>query len=202
MDMVSAWWAGLPAVNQFFYGAAAFFSVLFLWQLLSAILGLGSTHLDVDTNPDPGWDHFSPADAHDTVMAFQLVSVRSILAFFTLFTWAAALYLDNGVPLGRSLLYALIWGAAAMVLVSWLLHLMRRMTESGSMRIATTVGAEGTVHLDIPAGGLGEIRCLCSGVMTHFRARTADGVALKAGAVVKVVKVLGPNIVEVQSAPR
>jgi hypothetical protein len=202
MDLMSAWWGGLQPANQFFYGAAAFFSVLFLWQLVSAILGLGSSHLDVDTNPDPGWDHASPADAHDTVMAFQLVSVRSILAFCTLFTWAAALYLDHSVPLGRALLYALAWGAAAMVLVSWLLHFMRRMTESGTMQIRTAVGASGTVHLDIPAGGLGEIRCLCSGVMTHFRARTADGTALKAGAVVTVSRVLGPNTVEVQPGPR
>ena len=46
------------------------------------------------------------------------------------------------------MLCAMLWGAVAMVLVSTLVYLLRRMTETGNVRIATAVGATGTVYLD------------------------------------------------------
>ena len=72
------------------------------------------------------------------------------------------------------------------------------MTETGNIRISTCVGATGSVYLDIPADGDGEIRVLCSGVLTHLKARSANGAAVKAGAVVKVTRVTGPNSVEIE----
>ena len=96
------------------------------------------------------------------------------------------------------MLYAMLWGAVAMTLVSALVHFLRRMTETGNVRIATAVGATGTVYLDIPAGGDGEIRVLCSGVMTHLKARAPSGAAIKAGGKIKVLAVTGPNTVDVE----
>jgi hypothetical protein len=72
------------------------------------------------------------------------------------------------------------------------------MTETGNIQISSCVGNTGTVYLDIPADGDGEIRVLCSGIMTHIKARLQSGKSAKAGTIVKVIKVSGPNSVEVE----
>jgi hypothetical protein len=197
MEGMSTWWAELAVLARWFYIVAAFFSVFFIWQLIMAIIGLGGGEADLDTHVDAG-DHVSPDDMHETVTAFKLLSFRSILAFFTLFAWAGALYLERQVPTGRAMTYAAMWGIAAMAIVSLVLFLMRRMSETGNIRIETTVGVNGTVYLDIPANGEGEVRVLCSGVITHFKARNAGGAPLKGGTPVRVTKVLGPNTIEVE----
>ena len=37
MDSMTTWWGTLQPLNQWFYVAAAFCSVFFLWQLIAAI---------------------------------------------------------------------------------------------------------------------------------------------------------------------
>ena len=198
MDTLAQWWYGLGGLNQWFYMAAAFFSVIFLWQMIMALTGLsGVGGPDIDTHVESGWEHDAPADAHDTLVAFKLVSVRSVLAFFTLFSWAGALYLGRHLSVVRALAYALLWGLLALALVSLLLNFMRRLTESGNPRVQTAVGAAAMVYLDIPANGTGEIRVLVSSVMTHLKARATEGAALKAGTAVRVTRMLAPDIVEV-----
>ena len=194
------WWLLLDPLNKWFFIGAMFFSVLFLWQLIMTIVGL-SGGADIDTHVDSSYEHQAPNDAADTVSAFKILSVQSILSFFTLFTWAGALYMrakTPGTPVSPCLLYAAAWGVAAMVIVSGVIYMMRRMTSSGNLQIEACVGTNATVCLDIPAAGTGEVRLLCNGVMTHLKARAAGGAALKTGAPVRVVRVAGPNTLEVE----
>lgn len=195
------WWADLSGLNQFFYGAAFVLSAFFIWQMVMAIIGLGG-HEDVtsqvDTMDHSGVDDTAGADAAESVLAFKLLSVRSVIAFLTLFFWASALYLKQYEhSLGWLMLISCAWGGAAMALTAWVFHFMMKMTESGNLRMGTAVGAAGSVYMDIPANGLGEIVVMVSGVMTHVRARTWDGAAMKAGAKVKVTKVLDAGTLEV-----
>lgn len=199
MTAFGDWWGALTAVNQWFFIAGTFFGVVFLAQLIMTLAGLSADHGDLDTHPDDGVEHHAGEASHETVIAFKLLSTRSVIAFFTLFSWAGALYLNQQVPLVRTLVYAVVWGAAAMILVALVFHTMRKLTQTGSINIAACVGADGTVYLDIPAGGEGEIRVLCGGVMTHFKARVEGGAALKAGTPVKVAAVLNANTVRVET---
>ena len=209
------WWQGLSGLNQAFYAAATFFSAFFVWQFVAALMGLGGdgdvdvdadidvdVDADVDAASDATYDDFEDGavvDAAESVASFKLVSVRSIIAFCTLFSWAGALYLDRDYGLTASLLYALLWGVVAMVVVAGIFHMMLRLTESGTPRLATCIGQNGTVYLDIPDGGRGEIRIPVSGVMAHVKARTADGKALKMGTSVRVRRVLDSATVEIES---
>jgi len=195
------WWAGLTTLNQFFYGGAFVLSAFFVWQLVMAFVGLGG-HEDVTTQVDSmdhsGVDHTADTDAADSVLAFKLVSVRSVIAFLTLFFWSAALYFKvYAQSLGWLMLISAAWGTGAMLLVAWVFHLMMKMTESGNQRVGTAVGASGSVYMDIPAGGSGEIIVMVSGIMTHVRARMRDGSAAKAGTKVRVTKVLDAGTLEV-----
>ena len=42
------WWNDLSPLTQGFYCAAAFFGVLFLWQMISAFIGLSGEEADAD----------------------------------------------------------------------------------------------------------------------------------------------------------
>jgi len=196
---MAAWWNSLPLLTQAFYAAALLFGILFLWQLIMTVIGLGGGESELSSHVDDVTVHHDTGDSSETVAVFKLLSVRSVLAFFTLFTWAGALYLTNHMPPARAVPYALLWGIAAMLIVAFLLRALSRMAESGTASISSCLGATGTVYLDIPAGGDGEVRVMMSGAMTHLRARCA-GAGLKAGAAVRVVKVTGPNSIEVVPA--
>jgi len=207
------WWQSLTAANQVFYGAAVFFSVFFVWQFIAALIGLsgGEGDVDVDAGADmdvdadvdvdvDGIEAGSAADAVDTVTAFHLISIRSVLAFFMMFCWAAALYLNVGAALGPAMLYALLWGGASMVLVALVVNLIRRLAETGTMRLSTAVGKIGTVYMEIPARGAGQVRVTVSRVTSYVSARARGGEQLDAGTPIRVVRLLGSNTIEVEPA--
>jgi hypothetical protein len=198
MNALTVWWTALEPMAQWFFAAAAFFTVFFLIQLVMALVGLGGGEGDLDAHVEPAFAHDSLHDAQDSVTAFKLLSVRSVLAFFTLFTWAGGLYMSRGVPVARALIYALGWGVLAMVLLSVLMHLLRRMAETGTMRLGACVGNSGTVYLDVPAGGTGEVRVMCDGVLSVLKARAKGGGALLSGTPVRMVRVLGGNVIEIE----
>lgn len=197
MEFLNTWWNGLDPLSRWFFGVAIVFSIVFLWQLVMSFIGLAGGDGGLDSHVEAPDAHHAPSDADASVAAFKLLSVRSILAFFTLFFWSAALGLQDHAPVARAMGIALVWGVAAMVLVALLLYLMKRMAETGNLRVATCVGTAATVYLDVPAGGVGEVRTLVSGVVTHLKARNAAADGLKAGTPVRIVKVLGQDTVEV-----
>jgi len=213
------WWDGLSGVNQGFFIAAAFFSVFFVWQLLAALMGLGGDEADADMSGDGDVDVGGDADAHldghdvahdfkdgaigdshETTMAFKLFSVRSLTSFGTLFSWAGAIYLQAGTGLTLSLIYALIWGLVAALAISAVFTLLYKLTETGNVRISTTVGTAGAVYIDIPENGLGEARVTVSGTIAVLRARGVGGKAIKSGTRIVVTRLLGPNTIEVELA--
>lgn len=200
------WWNSLTGVNRAFFSVAAFFSVFFIWQLLAAFLGLGDDDgcddctdagdADVDGHGD-AFEHGADVDSTATVVAFKLLSVRAIITFCTLFSWGCALYLNRGDSMSRAMTVSTIWGLAGMLCVALLLYMLPKLAHTGTRRIASAVGAQGTVYLDIPKGGTGEVRVSVSNVISYVKARGAGGRALKTGTVVIVKRALDETTVEV-----
>ena len=202
---MNEWWSSLTALNQAFYVAAAFFSLVFIWQFFSSLIGLGGGEADAHAGMDAhagldahGVDTVSAAETIESVSAFRMLTIRALMAFCTLFFWAAALYLDADKPVARALLYALGWGLAAWLIVTLLVNWMRGLAETGTQRLESCVGAAGTVYLNIPADGQGEVRVPVSEVISMVRARAAGGVEIKAGTPIRVVRMLSKTTVEVE----
>ncbi|MDD5706383.1 MAG: hypothetical protein PHR35_10680 [Kiritimatiellae bacterium] len=196
---MSEWWQALTSLNRWFYGVAVVLSIPFLWQLVAAFMGLDAdtdTDTELDSEAVTGQTDVSDADA--TVLAFKLLSVRALLAFFVLFSWSGALYLDRGVPLVRTLGISMLWGLAGLVCVGLLLYLLPRLAHSGNRDLDHAIGSEATVYLDIPAQGIGEVRAVVDGTLSHIKARALHGAAIKAGASVRIVRRIGQTLVEVE----
>ena len=203
------WWRSLGELNQGLYIGAAFFSLLFLWQFISALLGLAGegadAELDVDADIDidgVDLDDLEAANiegAAESIASFKILSIRAVLAFCTLFCWAGAMYLDADMATSRALIFASLWGLAAWVVVALLVHFIRKLAETGTPRLASCVGHRGTVYLDIPDTGFGEVRVIVSGAVTRVKARGRNGQAFNTGTPVKVVRTLDANTIEVET---
>jgi len=200
MEFLNTWWGGLDPLARLFFGAAIVFSIFLLWQLIMTFVGLSGGDGALGTHVESIDVHHSPNDGDVSTTVFKLLSFRSILAFCTLFSWTGAIELQHHAAMTRALGFALAWGLVAMFLVALLLNLMLRLAESGNLRYSSCVGGAGTVYLDIPAGGVGEVRTLCSGVMTHLKARATSPAGLKAGTAVRVVNIIGLDTLEVTEA--
>jgi hypothetical protein len=222
------WWRQLATVNQVFFGIAAFFSILFLWQFIMTLIGLaGHGEADVGgAEADAGGDVDTEMEAeglaghevaghdfgehggeyvvgeHETALSFRLLSVRSVITAGMLFGWAGALYLHNGVALANALVYAILWALAGGMVIAMLMYLMRRLQETGTPRLSTCVGRPATVYMDIPAGGTGKVRTVVSGAMSFVAARSASGQAVKAGTPVRVVRLVDAVTVEVEGVTK
>lgn len=197
------WWTGLEGVTRFFYGMAAFFSVFFLWQMIAAFLGLTGDsmdldNIDVDISDLDGADNFDHQDVVESSQAFKILSLRSIITFFTLFSWGGALYTSNGVPVTKALVISSIWGLIGMLAVTLVFWAMNKLTETGTKDIASCKGHAGTVYLNIPADGFGEIKTTVNGVVEHIKAKSLSGEALAAGTEVRVVEVVDQMLVGVE----
>ena len=201
------WWTGLEGLTRAFYVAAGFFSLIFLWQFISSLIGLAGEGADVEIDADmdvdidgmdlDGVEAASIEEAAESIAAFRVISIRAMLAFCTLFSWATAMYLDGGKARSTAMLLGALWGLAAWFLVALVVHWMRKLAETGNMRIATCVGTPGSVYLDISADGAGEVKVLVSGIVTCVKARSAGGQALPAGTPIKVTRKLDATTVEV-----
>jgi membrane protein implicated in regulation of membrane protease activity len=198
---MEAWWEGLTLLNKGFAVAALFFSVLFVWQFLGALLGLHA-----DSHGDAGHaigihhhDFDRHADQHDRDgVGFTLISVRSVLAFGTLFSWAGTLYLMSGAGVVLAMIYSIAWGIAAMFIVSYLVFKLVQLQETGTATVWSAIGEEGVVYLNFPAGGSGKVRVMVSGVISYVNARSRGGESLTAGTKVRVVGVIDDNTIEVE----
>ncbi|MDD3277217.1 MAG: hypothetical protein PHP93_09225 [Kiritimatiellales bacterium] len=198
------WWINLAGATRIFYGMAAFFSVFFLWQIIAAFMGLSGD--DADIAGDSGAD-FSDVDAPDDIdhsdvvessQAFKVLSLRSIITFFTLFSWGGALYTSDGMPVFKAMGIASIWGIVGMLAIAGIFYGMGKLAETGTKDIASCKGQIGTVYLDIPANGYGEIKTVINGVSEHVKAKNVNQEALPAGTQVRVVQVIDQSLVEVE----
>lgn len=206
---MEAWWEGLSALNKGFALAALFFTVLFAWQIVSMLIGL-DVHGDSDVSHG-GIDH-PDADAgishhgygsHDAghqlggEVTFTLVSVRSVLAFATLFGWAGSLYLRTGTSPITAIALSALWGLAAMFGVSYVVYKLLQLQEVGNVSLWTSIGEEGVVYMDVPAEGAGKVRIKVGGVVSFIGARSGIESSLVAGTKVRVSRIIDSRTVEV-----
>jgi hypothetical protein len=198
---MESWWQHLTTLNKAFAVSASFFSLLFLWQLVGMFLGVdGHTHAGGDHVPIHDATH--DAGHHDQQGSgnaiFSLVSVRSVLAFGTLFSWAGSLYLMGGTDPALAVVYSLLWGLVAMFAVSYLMFSLLKLQETPKVSLWNSVGEKGTVYMNIPENGVGKVRVMVRGTMGFVNARSVGGEALIAGRTVQVVEVVGDNTIAVK----
>ncbi len=192
---MTVWWHELTEAAQVFWGIAIIFSLLFLIQFSLSMIGAdfdGDADIDVDLDVD-----IDDLDGSEGGLdgSFSLFSLRSILAFFTLFGWAGVLVLANGRGLWIALTSAVISGFIAMFAVAYLMMWFSRLTEEGNINLSAALLSIGEVYLTIPAkqSGLGKIHLQIGNSLKVYDAAT-EGKAIPTGSKIRVVQLLPENV--------
>ena len=191
------WWGPLSSTEKVFWGISLVFSVLFLIQFVVSLIGLDfdtdsdlDVHADVETH---GEYHLDPS--------FTLLSVRSIIAFFTFFGWTGVLVLQSGGGVWAAIGFSSLAGLAAMFIVGYVIYMFTRLTEQGNINLSKALYSTGEVYLSIPANknGQGKVHIKIQGALKEIDAVT-NGDALPTGSAIKVVEIIDDNLIVVEQA--
>lgn len=189
---ISEAWQNMESIEKLYWCFAIPFSVLFVVQIiLTFFVG------DIDAAGADG--HADLSVNHDTGIDFQFLSLKNLIAFFTIFGWAGLTCVNAGLPNWLSVLISTICGLIMMLIMATIIYLMGKLTESGTLNLNNAVGKVGTVYLTIPAkrGGLGKVQVKVQGLQT-LDAFTDNAENIKTGALVEITEIINDEILLVK----
>ncbi len=191
---MNEWWAALAGIEQVFYGFAIVGSTVFVVSLLGQVFGLFGGDMDAECDVDAG-----EADAG----VLKLFSVKSLVAFFTMFGWTGVVMLAANPDVSLVLVFVSAFGAGTGTgaAVAYMLSKLTGLQASGNITLKNAVGELGDVYLRIPENfsGAGKITLTLQGRFRELNAYT-HGKALERKTRVVVIDVNGEDYVVVDEA--
>lgn len=177
------WFAAHNGLEQLFLLCAIIGGAVVLLRLVLTIAGLD--HQDGALDGGHG----------DSDTGFQLLSIQGISSFFTLFGLVGyTLYRQAHVGAGVALAAAVLAGLAAVWLMQRIFVSMLKLQSSGSVKLDSAVGCEGTVYLTVTGSG-GSVQINIANRLREFDAVSADGGELATGTPIRVQRLAASKLV-------
>ena len=217
---MTEWWEALSSLGKVFACIAIPATLVLLIQTILSIIGLSGSDGDADV-PDGGIDIDGdgipdgfPDAAPDGVFGsdvpddgdvpdsgFRLLSLRTIIAFLTIFGWVGLITLKQGLPTAWSLIISFAGGFVAMLLVALAVSWMMRFQTDGTRNIGNALGKSGTVYLRIPANrdGNGKVNLMLQDTFVELDAVTDEENEIPSGREVVVIGLSGQSTLVVKS---
>lgn len=203
------WWNSIPAFEKLFWIVAFPSSIIFVIQAIMTLLGIENGH-DIEVHGldmshgihDLPHDHNLYGDENPSEILdvkFKFFTMRSIIVFFTVFSWAGIASVRHGINHLISVLISIILGFIMMAVVSFMYYFIQKFTEEGTMDINNAIGKEGEVYLTIPGRGQGEgkIQIVIQGALRTMDAVTY-GEELTTGEKIIVIKIVDNQLLLVE----
>jgi len=146
---MNAWWGALSPVEHVFWIIAVAATTVLLVQLVIACF----TGLDVDVDV-AGHDvggHHDIGGPH-----FQLLTVRGLVAFFSVFGWSGLAFNQHGHHLPLVITFAFGCGLIMMLATALIFWGLANLQSESTMDLSKAKGMFATVYLKIPAVGQGQ----------------------------------------------
>lgn len=190
---ISTWWAGMDALMKIYWCIAVPFSLLFLIQMVLTFFGGDFDSGEADGNADLAMDS-------DAGIDFQFLSVKNLIAFFTIFGWVGIVSLNGNLNPFLSAGIATAAGLLMMLIMATLMYYMGKLAENGTLDLNNAKGKTGTVYLTVPEkrSGMGQVQIKVQGFQT-LDAMT-DGAAIPTGSVVEVIDTINNDILLVKAS--
>lgn len=170
-------------MTNLFLACAVFGTAVLAIQFVITAIGLDWD--DIEPDPDASW-------------FFSVLSLKSLVAAVAFFGLGGLTASGFGASAYLSILSGLVAAAFAMVLVTWLMHLLHDLRSDGTVDIENAVGLTGEVYLSIPAAGsgIGKVTVGVQNRSMEYKAVT-DGDALPTGTPVVVVDIPASDTLKV-----
>jgi hypothetical protein len=181
---MSGWRAEMATFEKINWLIAIPFTALFLIQLVLTFVGGDVDQMTADGDADATVEG-------DTGIDFQFLTLKNLIAFFTIFGWTGIICIKGGLNPGVSVAISVLAGLIMMTIMASLMYFMGKLTQSGSLNIRNAVGKTCTVYLTIPAnmGGLGKVQIQVQGFQT-LDAMTDHDEKIPTGSIVVVKDVI------------
>lgn len=182
-----------------FIGSAVIGGTLFVLRMLTMVVGgMDFGDADIPTDFDGGFDGGFDADIDfdgdidhpSTDVSFKFLSLQGLTAFFMIFGLV-------GLALHRADLWPIIsiaGGSLMGTLTVWLIGLvftaMMGLQREGTINIKNAIGQQGSVYLNIPATGSGQVQVVVQGSLKVFDAVSEGKNKIPTGSKIKVVGVV------------
>ena len=208
---MSAWWESLTLLGQVFACIAIPATLILVIQTIMSIIGVsgggdgdvdadGDVPDDLDIDSDGVFGTELPEIDDSLDPGFRILSLRSIIAFLTIFGWVGLICVRNGMANIWSLLIAFVCGLIAMFVVVLAMRCMLKLQADGTRNIKNALGKSGTVYLTVPAqrNGTGKVNILLQDTFVELDAVTDEENSIKSGREVVVVGLSGQTTVVVK----
>lgn len=175
------------------FGASAVVGIT-LFLLRMAIMFLGG-----DFDLDDGSLDVELHDTHHDIPSFKLFTIHSIAGFCMMFglIGLSCVY-QFDLVYGYAYAIAFVAGLSTMILIALIFKGALGFQSSGALfNVHATVGLVGTVYQRIPAQSQGKITVVVHGVTRELLAQSHDKKPIESFKLVKISKVIDPEIVEV-----
>lgn len=184
------WFSELSSFEKFYWVITGVSSLFFVFILISTFVGG-----DVD---DVG-DVDAEIDA-DTGVGFQFFTLKNTVAFFAIFGWSGVSSINSGNSTSTTLIISMISGLIMMILVALLMFYMRKLNDSGTLKIKNALGGIGEVYTTIGANRskIGKVQIKVQSSLRDLEALTDHDTDLTQGEVIKVVEVTSNGILIVE----
>ncbi|MDR1117553.1 MAG: hypothetical protein LBL09_04840 [Oscillospiraceae bacterium] len=220
---VLAWFESLSVLEQiFFYIALPSTIILFIQTIMLFFgdMGHGQGDMDMDSDTsgldiETGEVHFESAgdvlssDLDDVTdsdsgsldsYGLRFFTVRGIIAFLTVAGWTGICCLEFGGNQGLSILISVIFGAAAMIGIAYLVRALMGLQINTNIDYKNALGLVGDVYLTIPANGhgSGKVSLPLGGALSQYDAITHERNVIKTGELVRVTDIVTGSIMVVE----
>lgn len=184
----------LEPLQKFFWTIACCASLVFIIQTIMTFIGLG-TDADVDAGPMDG-----SVDSMEDGALSGVFSFRNLINFLLGYGWAGVLLFDDIEKRWLLQLLAIAVGLLFVLAFVFMFRQVMKLSHDGSFRLQEAVGLKADVYLRIPAArsGRGKVQVSVKGSVHEVDAMTDRNDEIATGGQVKIVKVLGDDLLLVE----
>jgi len=190
---ISTWWQTLAAFEKILWTIAVVFSALYLMQSVLSLSGGDADHTAGDADA---------AIAHDGGMDHQFITIKNMIAFFTMFGWAGLASHYSGMSKTATILLALAGGTVVVLLMAIILKNMSHLRHNGALQLQNAINKTGSTYLFIPPkrSGMGKVHIKVQGTLQELSAMTDDEEEIATGKLIRVKNIINDSILLVTLA--
>ncbi|MGV8093443.1 MAG: hypothetical protein AB2L24_16405 [Mangrovibacterium sp.] len=185
-------WQDLSLLEQIYWTVTVPSTLIFVIILIMTIFGAdvgGDVETDIDMELADG----------DSI-PFQFLSLKNIVAFFTMFGWSGLGFLQAGLAVWLVIFLSALCGFLMMLAMATLFYFMSKLAETGTLKMKNAIGRSGEVYLTIPAKrkGMGKVQLTVQGTLQTLDAVTDEPEPIVTSSVVEVTDVITDQILLVR----
>ena len=185
------WFYAMSLFQQIYWVIAVVSTVILLILLVLTLVGG-----DAD---DFGGDVDMEIEG-DTGIAFQFLSFKNLMGFFTIFGWSGISCIDAGWPAWSTVLVSFVCGLVMMLVMAATFYYLSKLQSSGTLNFKNAIGQVGEVYLTVGANrsNIGKVSITVQGTLRELDALTDEEVNLELGNVVRVKEITDNGILIVE----